>query len=241
MRKIAAILAFTALFASAFGQETTTKKTTRPDIPGTFTLELGVNSASGAPNRFDLGFWGSRSLNVYYQYDIRILKSKFSFVPGIGFSLERFKFKNGYSLGYSGDSLAMLSPTQRNAEYPGIKKSMLVTNYIEVPLEICFRSNPEDPARSFKASVGGRIGYMLDSFNKIKYRENGETKKIKDKQDFQLNKIRYGIYGKIGVGNFSVFTYYNLSPLFESGKGPVEKKVKTEFSTMTIGISLSSF
>jgi hypothetical protein len=138
----------------------------------------------------------------------------------------------------------MISAT--DAGIPGIKKSHLITNYIEIPLELRYSTNPDDPARSFKISVGGRIGYMYDSFSKIKYKEDGEVKKIKNKEDFNLNKIRYGLSARIGVGNISLFGYYNLSPLFEEGKGlsdiiSTENSVKNDFSTLTIGISLASF
>src|SRR5688572_11797046 len=71
------------------------KEGDQPNIPGTFTLELGLNSALNAPDKFEPALWGSRTINVYYQYEFRILQSKFSVVPGIGLSLERFKFKNG--------------------------------------------------------------------------------------------------------------------------------------------------
>lgn len=170
---------------------------------------------------------------------MRILKSNFSFVPGIGFSMERFKFKNEHTLDYNGSSVVMVNPTE--AGRPDTRKSQLITNYIEVPVEITFRTNPEDPARSFKASVGGRVGYMFDSFTKIKYKENGEVKKLKDKQDYNLNKFRYGISAKIGVGNFSLFGYYNLSDLFEKNKGILENSQVKNFNTFTVGISLSSF
>jgi hypothetical protein len=241
IRRIAVVIAFVALVAQAFGQETTTTTPTKrkghPDIPGNFTFELGVNRASGAPDNFSLGLWGSRTVNVYYQYDIRILKSGFSLIPGIGFSLERFKFKNEYTLAYNADSVFMVSPT--TAGFSNLKKSMLVTNYVEVPVELCFRTNPEDPARSFRISIGGRVGYMFDSFAKIKYKEDGEVKKIKDKQDFGLNKFRYGMFGKIGVGNFSLFGYVNMTDLFKDGLS--EKRQPVDFSTFTVGVSLSSF
>ncbi len=220
----------------------TQKTSARPDIPGTFTLELGLNRGLSAPDEFSLGLWGSRTINVYYQYELRILKSRFSLVPGIGLSLERYKFKNGYTLNYSGNStdlVIMLSTVQ--SAIPGLKKSQLITNYIDVPVEIRYSTNPEDPARSFKASIGGRIGYMYDAFSKVKYKENGEVKKIKDKQNFNVNQLRYGVFAKIGVGNFSIFSYYNITPLFEEDKGLYEKGESNNFNTFTVGISLSSF
>ena len=212
----------------------------RPNIPGAFVLEFGLNNSLDAPDRFDAALWGSRTVNIYYQYEIRILQSKFSLVPGFGVSLERFKFKNGATLGYDAeDSLKLLLPAETGLT--GIKKSQLVNNYFEIPLELRFTSNPSDPARAFKIGVGGRIGYLYDGFSKLKYKADGETRQLKDKQDWNLTKLRYGIYGKVGLGNFSLFTYYNLTPLFEEGEGPNENNIATDFQTVTVGISLSAF
>lgn len=240
IKKIAVIALLFAFFNSAYSQETTEKKSKgRPDLPGNFTLEYGFNFAPQAPSGFDLGFWGSRTLNFYYQYDIRIGKSNFSVVPGIGFSMERFKFKNDSTLTMVDDQVTLINPAKLG--FRDVRKSMLVANYIEIPLEFVFRSNPEDPARSFKVAVGGRIGYLFDSFTKMKYKEDGELKKLKDKQQFDLSQFRYGISTKLGLGNFSLFGYYNFNPLFESGKGLKENSKEVQFSTWTVGISLSSF
>jgi hypothetical protein len=233
------------LFFTAAGQvfaqtDQPAEKSKRPDIPGTFVVELGLNRALDGPQLFSLGLWGSRTVNVLYQYDIRILKSRFSFVPGIGLGLERFKFKNGGILGYDeDDSLKILGPA--TAGFPGLKKSQLITNFVDVPLELRYSSKPEDPARSFKASVGARVGYMYDSFVKLKYKEDGQIRKLKDKRDFDFNRVRYGVFGKIGLGNFSLVGYYNLNTLFKEGEGLVEDDFVNDFQTFTVGISLSSF
>jgi hypothetical protein len=245
--KIPSFIFLTLISLATFAQtETPTKTSRRPDIPGTFALEFGFNRDLSGPDQFSLNFLGSRTVNLYYQYDFRILNSSFSFVPGIGLSLERFKFGNENTLAYDEndlESIVMLTPA--DAGFSGLKKSQLVTNYIDMPLEIRYSTKPDDPARSFKISVGGRIGYMYDSFTKIKYKENSEVKKIKNKEDFNLTKFRYGLTARIGVGNFSLFGYYNLTPLFEEGKGlsdiSAESSVKNDFSTLTIGISLASF
>jgi hypothetical protein len=242
IKKLAGIVLLSGVAFTTLAQvaTTTTKKTSRPDIPGTFNVEFGFNRDVSGPNDFSLYFWGSRTANIYYQYDIRILKSSFSFVPGIGLSLERYKFKNNYMVGYDANNeLTMIAA--EDAPVEGITKSMLITNYIEAPMELRYTMNPEDPARSFKVSVGGRVGFMYDSFNKVKYRENSEVKKYKDKQDFNLNKFRYGLLGRIGFGPFSIFGYYNLSPLFEKGKGLKSDDSYNDFNTWTIGLSLASF
>jgi hypothetical protein len=82
---------------------------------------------------------------------------------------------------------------------------------------------------------------MYDAFTKVKYKEDGEVRKFKDNQNFNLNRFRYGVFAKIGIGNFSLFGYYNISPLFEEGKGIYEGNKANDFNTMTIGVSLASF
>ena len=242
---IVLFLLLAGFFASidTYSQETEPiekkKSKGRPDIPGSFVLEFGFNQPANQPDSlFDIGFWGSRTLNVYYQQDLRIGKSKFSVHPGIGFGLERYKLNNYYTLGEVEDGTSKsIEFVPAWTDYPGVKKSMIIANYIDIPLEIRFSTKPEDPSRSFRASIGGRVGYLFDSATKIKYKQDGENKKIKDKQNFNLNYARYGAFVKIGAGNFTVFTYYNFSPVFQKNKGPQ----KTEMNNITIGISLSSF
>jgi len=248
INKIALFLLFFVISSAAISASTDAPaKTGRPTIPGTFVMEFGFNRDMTGPDNFSLNFWGSRTVNLYYQYDIRILKSRISFVPGIGVSLERFKFKKVRTLAYTTtDSLKLVEsynqPSNIETFVPtAVKKSQLITNYIEVPLELKYSSNPDDPARTFKISVGGRVGYLFDSFTKMKYKEDHEWKKLKNNQDFNLTKLRYGVSAKVGFGNFSLFAYYNLTNLFQSGKGPYIKGVQDDFPTGTVGISLSSF
>jgi hypothetical protein len=253
INKVAGILIFCAISLTAFSQTAETKKSVaRPDIPGIFTLELGLNRSLNGPEGLKLGLWGSRTFNIYYQYELRILKSNFSLVPGIGLSLERFKFRNGDIISYpkvgavfkgeiaNADSVVFFNITQH--QVAGLKKSQLITNYLEVPVELRYTFNPDDPARSMKISVGGRVGYLYDSFSKVKYKENGEIKQLKNKESFNINKLRYGVFAKVGFGSFSLFGYYNLSPLFKNDEGVANKGVYfNEMNTFTAGISLSSF
>ena len=215
------------------------KKTSRPDIPGSVIVELGVNLKNGiVPPDFKKGLWGSRTINVYYQYPIRIFKTKFSFNPGIGLSLERWRFINNYTLSPTPDADGSYPLMPATKVLPGtIDRTQLVNNYVEAPLEIRYDTTPEDIARSFNACLGVRVGVLYDSFMKIDYRENGENRTNKDKQFHGMNPIRYGVYGRIGIGGFSLFSYYNLSPMFQTDKGPVN----TSMNSVTIGISINGF
>lgn len=251
INKIALSLLLTAIFGASLAQTTEpAAKTGRPNIPGTFVVEYGFNRDLTGPDNFSLRFWGSRTVNLYYQYDIRILNSKFSLVPGIGLSLERYGFKNYRTIFNYDDSVRLMFPGQKIALSPGdtvanplrgVRNSKFITNYIDIPVELRFTTNPDDPARAFRVAIGGRIGYLFDSFSKVKYKQDGEMKQLKDKQDFGLNKLRYGVSARIGVGNFSVFAYYNLTDLFEKDKGIYYNREVHNFPTGTIGISFSSF
>ncbi len=228
------------MLAGIAGYSQEKKKTFRPDIPGNILVEFGFNMKSGAtPIDFNKGFWGSRTVNFYYQYPIRLFKSNFSFIPGIGLSLERWKFSNNYTLPYNADADGSYPLVAANTIFPrgAINRSFLVNNYIEAPIEFRYDTNPEDIARSFSVSFGARFGILYDSFTKIDYTENGEDKSNKDKQWHGMNKYRYALYGRVGFGGFGIFTYINSTPMFATRKGPD----LTTMSSWTIGITVNGF
>ncbi|HMJ70776.1 MAG TPA: outer membrane beta-barrel protein [Cyclobacteriaceae bacterium] len=242
------------LIASSAQAQTTPKTRARPNIPGNFIVDFGVNGTMESPILWKQGLIGSRTVNVYYTYPLRFGRSRFSFNPGIGLSMERFKFKNGVMLNNATEANAnaqvekydfISAPTFFNAN---VRKSMLVTNYVEVPLELRYDTKPEDISRSINIAVGVRGGWMYDSFSKIKYKEEGQTKKIKDKQDWGLTQLRYGLSLRVGIGAFNFFTFYNLTPLFQKDKAPFNESTLTELGTtptnmqtFTAGISINGF
>ena len=233
IRSLLVLVAFFMVPLFVFSQ-TASKKTPRPDLPGSFIFEFGFNQPSGAPDKFRPRFVGSNTINLIYQYPIRFGKSRFSFNPGIGFSFEKFKLKNNFTLAdTTGTGLFQL--VNVSTTYPGLKKSLIKNNYIDIPLEFRFDTKPEDIARSFNFAIGGRIGYLIDSSTKLKYKEDGETRKTIDKQDHGMNKFRYGVYTRFGIGSFGLFTYYNLTPLFKKDKGPA----MTTMNIFTVGISIN--
>ncbi len=245
------VLVFTFILTgiAGFSQDSTALKTSpapakkkafRPDIPGSLVVELGINFKNGVvPPDFKVGFWGSRTMNFYYQYPVRLFKSNFSIIPGLGLSLERWKLTNGYTLAPKpiADGTYPLVPATDVLPGVEIKRSQLINNYLEMPIELRFDTNPEDIARSFNVSIGGRVGWLYDSFTKIDYSEGGESKSLKDKQLHGMNTLRYGMYSRVGIGGFSLFGYYNISPMFQEGKGPIQ----TQMNSVTIGISVNGF
>ncbi len=239
-KRFLSIAAFlVCIIGVAQGQEKQTKAF-KPDIPGFFMVDFGFNFASGRPANFSPGFWGSRTLNLYYHYPIQIGDSKFSYNPGAGFSFERFKMTNNYTLPQqagSDGSYSLITPGNFNSNW-AFNKSMIVSNYFDLmPVEFRFDTNPKDISRSFSFALGGRVGALIESHTKIKYSASGINGHAiyKDKQSHGLNPIRYSAYTRIGFGNFNLFGYYNFSPYFASDKGPDQ----TTMTTMTFGISIN--
>lgn len=225
---------------TSIAQDTTEKmgqKKGRPDIPGTFLIELGWNVLQSAPSQMDINTIGSRTVNMLYFYDIQIGNSNFAVLPGFGVGLDRYKFDNSITLSESvdADGNTIVSFTDISDLNPD--KSLLIANYFDIPLEFRFYSNPNDKRRSFKVGVGAKGGIRFSSHTKLKYEENGENIKEKNKRNYQLNRFRYGVTGRIGIGGFNVFYYQNLSTLFD-GNSP-EGTVDT--SNITIGLSFTGF
>lgn len=244
---IIAVLLITISFTLRAQEKT--RKVYRPDIPGYFMIDIGINNGQNKPVNFNQGFWGSRTLNLYYHYPVHIANSKFSYNPGGGFSFERFKFTNNYTLlqtsGTTDGSVNLLDPTQSIFQGGSVKKSMLISNYFDImPIEFRFDTNPKDVTRGFNVTVGGRVGFLMESHTKLKYTENGVSGTYKDKQQHGLNPIRYGVYTRLGIGNFNWFAFYNLSPYFATNKGPSSSNTDlshTTMNTLTVGISLNGF
>src|SRR5579872_7316233 len=129
LKRILTISALLVCFVFGLKAQEKQRKAYRPDIPGFFMVDFGFNFPISPPNNFSKGFWGSRTLNLYYHYPVQIGKSKFSYNPGAGFSFERFKLTNNYTLPLqpgSDGSFALIAPTNFNAAW-AFKKSMIVS------------------------------------------------------------------------------------------------------------------
>lgn len=249
------ILAFVFTSSIAFGQDATPKnnkanrtskmiqeKVGRPDLPGDLIIEYGFNWVQEHIPGNGFKTLSSPTFNVYYLYDMNIGESAFSFHPGFGIGSEKYTFSEDVTLGYDYDSLGNYGVEfiPLDSIYgigTSYKKSQFNPIYIDIPMEIRWRSKKYDPIRSLKVAIGGKVGFLIDNKTKVKYTESGETKKTKQKEKFELNTIRYGAYAKIGFGGFSAFYYYSISDLFKKDKGPMS----TTMYPMTFGLSLSLF
>ena len=151
----------------------------------------------------------SPGMNAYIMYDYPFgQESIFSFGWGYGFS----SFNVHHNGSFVEDSLknTLFIPFESTYSY---KKNKLSVNYLEVPLELRIRTNG---LRQFKLTLGGKVGYAVNIHTKIK----DDRGKFKEYQVPNLEKLRYGVYGAIGVGRVMLYGFYGLSELFEENRGP---------------------
>jgi hypothetical protein len=77
----------------------------------------------------------------------------------------------------------------------------------------------------------------MDSKTRIKYKQDGQKKRVKQKEKYDLALYRINLTGKFGYGSIALFYNYSFTPLFEGDKGPLG----TTAQPMSFGISFDLF
>ena len=242
-------LAFLAFTLNAQAQESapTSPKTTiggRPNIPNDLSIEFGLNQLTNRPEDLALNLFGSRTFNVYYQKPFKLFGDQSGFVisPGIGIATNKFSFKDDENLFRSSTLGAESSVLKEVKSVYGttidIKTNNLAVNYLEVPVDLLYHVNKKDYSKSFRLSLGARVGYLYQAHTKITYDSpTTGTVKIKQAENYGLEKIRYGLNFKAGSPGFYVWTTYYLNPLWQADRGPF----KTEANQVSFGLAIGLF
>ncbi|HZH68477.1 MAG TPA: porin family protein [Chitinophagales bacterium] len=167
----------------------------------------------------------SRGINVYFTYDIVLGNSRFSIAPGIGFG------SNNYFMNYkiSSDTAGVYFDEFDKEVKP--KKSKIGLTYIDIPVELRFRSKPNKKGTSWKLAAGFKAGYMIQNKWKYKGTDFGMGKKFKQFDIEHVNKFRYGVMLRGGYGIWNLFAYYSLSDVFNNN-GP-------KMTPLSFGISIN--
>jgi hypothetical protein len=123
------------------------------------------------------------------------------------------------------------------ADTAHFKKYKLSTNYLEAPVELRYRFNPQDDRKSVKIAVGAKVGVMINGHVKGVNLESVSDQTINDytgKESTKrfFNKQRLSLMGRVGVGSFTVFASYAITPLFQEGLGPA-------IHPLSIGLNIS--
>ena len=238
---LALLLLSTPVFAQETAGQTTTPpsqgKTFQPDVRGSLLFAVGVNGLAKVPEQFELSNFRSKSVHIYYLYDINLGSSRFSFHPGIGLGLEKYELKNPVTLNYrlingSATEVLVLDSLQFVYGSGSFKKNRIAANYVDVPLEFSWVSNKTNPKGGFKVALGGKVGVLYGAHTKVKYTVGEDTRKDKLKRDWNLNPFRYSAHARVGYSSFNLYFEYQLSQLFDPGDGPLYRTSRNAGGTL---------
>jgi hypothetical protein len=184
-------------------------------------LDLGLNAfidkEDGEAFIPDLKPMGSRyvSINSHMISQIGGKKSPLYLVSGLEFAFNNYMFDKNYIIEDKEDNTVFTRITERSYE-----KSKLATSSVNVPIMPMLKFKRENGKEGFHIGAGGFAGYRLGSHSKLKFEENDNTTKDKDRGSFNLSDFQYGLTGVIGYNDLSLFVKYNMNDLFKENRGP---------------------
>ena len=152
-------------------------------------------------------------VNIFGSYNFMFGESNVSFSPGLGLGVHNMF--TGSWLRVSNDS-AWFEALPDTLTY---KKYKMTNTYLDIPFELRFKSKSE-----FRIAVGFKFGFLIKAQTKYKghnYIEGTPDQVIIKTGKFNfVEKNRYGFTGRIGYKWLNLWAYYQLSTLFEDGRGP---------------------
>ena len=93
-----------------------------------------------------------------------------------------------------------------------LDRNKLSMTYLQLPLQLMYASDRRKPREGFRIAAGPYVSYLLSAHTK--QRESG-SRKVRVRDDFNLDRFQYGIGGRIGYKWFELYANYGLTKLFE--------------------------
>jgi hypothetical protein len=211
-----------------------TKQTSKPRSSDHFVVQFGYTSWQGAPDSIATGGF-SRTSNVYLMLDFPFKTSpNWSVAIGVGMGTDNVYFDKG-AVDITGTSENLRFRDLKDTSH--FKKYKLATAYAEAPVELRYRTNPDDDRNSVKMAIGIKVGTLLNAHTKGKTLQDKVDNtindyKVKEFSKRYFNSTRIAATARLGYGPFTLFGTYALTPLFKEGQAPLIRP-------LTIGLTLS--
>jgi len=185
-------------------------------------FEVGVNGYLTPGNKTamptDYGFldlnYGKSIMMIlnFIEKHYKIIGEKLVFTTGLGIQFNRYSFIRTTQLKSNSDKVFY---TDTQIDYT---KNLLRVNYLTLPLMLQYKSR-KNPRKSFHFAAGPILGYRIFDI-KLKQVYEKDEKEVNDtyKKSFNINDFQYGLTARFGYGKIKVFTTYNASTLFRTGK-----------------------
>lgn len=172
--------------------------------------------------------WNSIGFSVSFMKNSVLTKAN-TISLGYGLAFSRYNNKTNTPLYI--DEISESTSFAESYEDSNNEQWSFHANYLEIPIELRFRTKGY---KHFKFIFGGKIGYQLNAYRKLKFKSSGNkyTNKLYNFPD--RNMLRYGVTARVGIRNWSLFAAYYFSPLFTQA-------TSVDLTPLSLGISISLF
>lgn len=176
--------------------------------------------------------WSSRGVGFHFMYDVPFGEnSRFSVAPGLGFTHSAYYHNSSMVEDSLGTRFEPIPDFKDDDTY---KRHRLAVNFIEIPLELRYRSKPDKKARMWKVAVGAKVGYRLSTATTEVREEEGYKRKFKVKRWQDVNPLRVGPTFRFGYGAFNLFAFYSITGLFKDA-------AEMDMNHFSIGLTITAF
>ncbi|HWB63276.1 MAG TPA: outer membrane beta-barrel protein, partial [Chitinophagales bacterium] len=160
--------------------------------------------------------WFSRGIDIGFNWDFRIKGSRVSIAPGIAYSNT-----NIYSRSLMGHDSAgtYFTPIDYGSDTTA-KINKVSFQYLEIPLELRIRTDPDRFGNCWKVAVGFKAGVRVDVHTKTKLVVDGATHVFVERRFADYNLFRCGPTLRVGYSFVNITAYYGLLNMFKPGLGP---------------------
>ncbi len=170
-----------------------------------FYLNITNNSVQNSPTGFNQNRF-SPGIGIGFLRDMPVNKRR-NFSVALGF---------GYSVSILNQNIAITQGTS-NLEYSVIAnsaydKNKLSIHYIDIPLEIRWRTSDAINTQFWRIYTGFKFSYS--TYNQYKLETSSQVVALTNISE--INKIQLGCYLTAGYNTFNLYVYYGLNPIFKS-------------------------
>jgi hypothetical protein len=213
----ALILAFSGnIFSQMLSESAKRKVTVGADV----YTDIWMNVPSGIETRTI-----NQGANVFMMYNLQLSESNASFAFGLGLSNHNM-FGNFTIDNIKADSI-VLTPIPSSVSY---RKSKMAYTSLDLPLELKLKLD-----NGVKFGIGFKIGWIISSKTKYKGNIDGVERKTKDIGINQMENFAYGATVRVGYKIVNLFCNYQISKVFQTGKGP------DKLYPISVGLTITPF
>lgn len=174
------------------------------------------------PNKNDFELKSGKSIHInigIVKQQLSLYKHYVNLVYGLTYDINNWSYKSSISWNKIPDNSTAFPNADQgpfmSKDSVSFRKNKLVTNYLQVPLLLRFETSPHHANKNVYLSLGGYAGYLVRSHTK--QIETGTTSKIKQHEDFNINKFQYGAQAELGYQGFSIYFKRSLTTLTDYG------------------------